>query len=326
MDGAFRAFGEIVKIDGFVGRSALLFGREITMTSGAVIERDLSLFGADVWLEGAVKGNLKAHADRIELSGVIAGDVEIKAEQITIVKPAVILGKLTYTSTNEAQIDLADGVTIAGGTTWLLPEDKKAEEEDEDRYTSLVLRVSSLFAAFLFGIIVFRLFRPYAEESFTQLRTRFSVAFAAGLLGVALLVLCLIVLVFALATMIAGMVVINTEAAPFGALILIFSLLMLPDHQFPVDHRSDHFLLRQDRGRFLDRLSDCWAHQADIQPDEQVRALCRTAGGLRALHDPLSWIHSLRSDLYRRRRRDHPRHQTLPQRDDCRRDSAESCG
>ncbi|MCM2271366.1 MAG: hypothetical protein NDJ18_02245 [candidate division Zixibacteria bacterium] len=232
VDGAFRAFGEIVKIDGFVGRSALLFGREITMTSGAVIERDLSLFGADVWLEGAVKGNLKAHADRIELSGVIAGDVEIKAEQITIVKPAVILGKLTYTSTNEAQIDLADGVTIVGGATWLLPEDKKAEEEDEDRYTSLVLRVSSLFAAFLFGIIVFRLFRPYAEESFKQLRTRFSVAFAAGLLGIALLVFCLIVLVFALATMIAGMVVINTEAAPFGALILIFSLLMLPITSF----------------------------------------------------------------------------------------------
>jgi cytoskeletal protein CcmA (bactofilin family) len=232
VDGTFRAFGELVRIEGYVGRSALLFGREITLAGGSVVERDLSLFGDQIWLEGAVKGNLKGCAGRIELSGVIAGDVDIQADQIAIIKPAVILGKLTYTSENEAQIDLADGVTIAGGTTWLKPEKKDAEEAANDRYTELVLKISSLFAAFLFGIIVVRLFRPYAEESFEQLRTRFSVAVAAGLLGVVLLMLCVIVLVFALATMIAGMVVINTDAAPFGALILIFSLLMVPITSF----------------------------------------------------------------------------------------------
>ena len=232
VDGTFRAFGELVRIEGYVGRSALMFGREITLASGSVVERDLSLFGAEVWLEGAVKGNLKACAGRIELSGVIAGDVNITSDHISIIKPAVILGKLTYTSENEAQIDLEDGVTITGGTTWLKPEKENAEEAAKDRYTGLVLKISSLFAAFLFGIIVVRLFRPYAEESFTQLRTRFSVAVAAGLLGVVLLMLCVIVLVFALATMIAGMVVINTDAAPFGALILIFSLLMVPITSF----------------------------------------------------------------------------------------------
>lgn len=227
--GALRVFAQEIDVSGYVGRSALLFGSDITVAKGAVIERDMNLFGADVVVDGAVKGNLKADAGRITLTGVVAGDVTLKADEITILPPAVIVGKLTYTSKNQATIDSTNGVTISGGTNWLLPStDEEKKEEDEDRYTSLVIRISSIFAAFLFGLIVMRLFRPYAEESFAQLRTRFSVAIAAGMLGVVLLVLCIIVLVIALATMIAGMVVISTEAAPFGALILIFSLLMIP--------------------------------------------------------------------------------------------------
>ncbi|MBK7141761.1 MAG: hypothetical protein IPH75_06760 [bacterium] len=231
--GTLRIFAEEIEVSGYVGRSALLFGSEVSVAQGAVIERDLNIFGANVMIDGAIKGNLKAEARRIEISGVIAGDVTLNADEITIVPPAVIIGKLTYTSKNEAVIDSAKGVTISGGTSWLLPsEDEEKKEEDEDRYTSLVLRISSIFAAFLFGIIVVRLFRPYAEESFSQLHNRFSVAVAAGLLGIVMLLLCVIVLIFALATMIAGMVVINTDAAPFGALILIFSLLMVPITSF----------------------------------------------------------------------------------------------
>lgn len=231
--GAYRALGQIINVTGYVGRSAILLGSDITVGSGAVIERDLTLFGSDVTVEGAVKGNLKAEANRIEISGVIAGDVTISANEINIIKPAVILGKLIYTSKKEAVIDSANGVTVAGGTTWKLPSEEDAKKDEESsRYTSMVLRISSLFAAFLFGIIVVRLFRPQAEESFAQLRSRFSVSVAAGLLGSGLLVLCVIVLVFALATMIAGLVVIRSEAAPFGALILIFSLLMVPITSF----------------------------------------------------------------------------------------------
>ncbi len=231
--GAYRALGQIINVTGYVGRSAVLLGSDITVGSGAVIERDLTLFGSDITVEGAVKGNLKAEAGRIEISGVIAGDVTISANEINIIKPAVILGKLTYTSSNQAVIDSANGVTVAGGTTWKLPSEEDAKKDEESsKYTSMVLRLSSLFAAFLFGIIVVRLFRPQAEESFLQLRSRFSVSVAAGLLGSGLLVLCIIVLVFALATMIAGLVVIRSEAAPFGALILIFSLLMVPITSF----------------------------------------------------------------------------------------------
>jgi cytoskeletal protein CcmA (bactofilin family) len=231
--GAYRAFGQIINVTGYVGRSALLLGSDISVGSGAVIERDLTMFGSDITVEGAVKGNLKAEANRIELSGVIAGDVTLDANEINIIKPAVILGKLTYTSKNQAVIDSANGVTVAGGTTWKLPsEEDEKKDEESNKYTSMVLRLSSLFAAFLFGIIVVRLFRPQAEESFLQLRSRFSVSVAAGLLGSGLLVLCVIVLVFALATMIAGLVVIRSDAAPFGALILIFSLLMVPITSF----------------------------------------------------------------------------------------------
>lgn len=227
--GALRAFAQEIEVSGYVGRSALLFASDVTVAKGSVIERDLNLYGNDVVVDGAIKGNLKAEAARITLTGVVAGDVTLTADEISILPPAVIVGKLTYTSKNQATIDSTKGVTISGGTTWQLPStEEEKKEEEEDRYTSLVIRISSIFAAFLFGIIVMRLFRPYAEESFAQLHTRFSVAIASGMLGVVLLVICIIVIVLTLVTTIAGLIVISTEAAPFGALILIFSLLMLP--------------------------------------------------------------------------------------------------
>jgi cytoskeletal protein CcmA (bactofilin family) len=229
IDGSLRAFGETVTINGYVTKSVLSCGRDITLAKGSVVERDANLYGGQVALDGTVKGNATVEAEVVEITGVITGDVKIKAEKIQILPPAVITGNLTYESNKPAEIDSTSGVTISGKTTWNQPKKGGADESSKGSgYTSFVVRISSLLAAFLFGIIVAYLFRPYIEEAVNQVRTRTTVSIAAGLLGVLILIIAIVVLALAIASLIAGFLLIAGDLAPVGSVVLIFSILMLP--------------------------------------------------------------------------------------------------
>lgn len=231
IDGSLRAFAQNAVIDGYVSRSAIAFGQDVSFNQGSVVERDLTAAGGVVDLAGTVRGNTRIYADRVVLSGVFMGDVNIDADQIQVVKPAVITGNLTYVSKTEAKIDTANGVSITGQTTWNLPKHAR-EEKSGSGLTGFLLRVSSLLAAFIFGLIVMQIFRPYAEESFNQLRTRLSTSIAAGLIGIVSLLVCLIILVLALAFSIAGLILVSSQLAPIGSIILIFSILTIPITSF----------------------------------------------------------------------------------------------
>lgn len=231
--GSLRVFAQDGTIDGYVARSAVLLGQEMEVGKNCVIERDLWGYAQRLMMDGTVKGNAKLNARKIEITGVIVGNAELTGDNITISPPAVITGNLTYISKNKADIQLDKGVTITGTTTWNLPE-KAAADEDSGRtmLTEFILRVSSLLAAFIFGLVVARVFRPYAEESFNQLYTRFSTSVAAGLLGILVLVLCVIVLVVSVAFMLVGYIIIHSGLAPLGSIIMIFSILMVPVTSF----------------------------------------------------------------------------------------------
>jgi hypothetical protein len=113
-------------------------------------------------------------------------------EKITLSPPAVVRGNLIYRTEKKDGLTIEPGVTVIGSTTWESPEVKKAEEESSV-LSKIAYRVASLLAAFLFGVIIIRLFKGYAEEAVSQLNRRPSVAFA-GLLGALTIVLALIVL------------------------------------------------------------------------------------------------------------------------------------
>lgn len=229
--GSLRVFAQKAVIDGYVSRSVLGFGQDISFNQGSVVEKDVTLFCGSADLAGAVRGSANIHCERIVLSGVITGDVTIEAKEIEIIAPAVITGSLTYVSEKEATIETDKGVSIAGQTTWKKPEDKKSESEHET-LTRFLLRISAALAAFIFGLIAVRIFRPYAEESLAQLKERPSVAVAAGVLGAIALVVCLVILVLALIFMIAGWVMVASDLAPVGSIVLVFSTLMIPISSF----------------------------------------------------------------------------------------------
>jgi len=227
---SLRAFANTVIIDGKVGRSVMLFAYDARIGKGAVVERDVSVLGFTARIDGTVGGNATIRTAKIVISGEIGGDVDIEAEEIRIVPPAVIKGNLRYCCEKEAEIDTAAGVTILGETRWEQPDEENGEDEKTGvaAFKTMIFKISKVLAAFLFGIIVVYLFRRYAEVSFHQLRTHFSISFATGFLFLLILVVALLILVISAIFLLVGLALISGELAPLGALVLVLSMLMVP--------------------------------------------------------------------------------------------------
>ncbi|HWR82068.1 MAG TPA: polymer-forming cytoskeletal protein [Candidatus Deferrimicrobium sp.] len=233
---SLRGFVSNAAINGTVGRSVILFAYDTRIGSGARVERDLSVTGFSVRIDGTVGRNATIRAGRVVIAGEIDGDVRIEAGTIDIVPPAVIRGNLSYVSEKEATIDTAAGVTVMGETRWEQPDTQKAGEK-EDRETdaafrAIVLSVAKVLAGFLFGVIVVFAFRRYAEVSFEQLRSRFAVSVATGLLFFITFIAAAIILVMSVVFVIIGLALISGKTAPLGALVLVLSTLLVPISAF----------------------------------------------------------------------------------------------
>ena len=228
VDGTLRCFVNGCSIDGYVGRSLLMAGSDIRIGNRAVIEKEVHIWGNNVNFDGTAKENVWIHAHTIFISGTIGGDVHLEAQEIHINAPATIKGNLTYVSKNEANIDLASGVTIVGATSWELPKDEKSDETSKDGYTRTIMKISKLFAAFLFGVILMAFSKPYMIESTNQLRNRFSISAATGLLALVIFVLCIFVLVVATILVLAGIALLSGELMLLGALVVALSIVMIP--------------------------------------------------------------------------------------------------
>ena len=229
-----RGFANSITIDGTVGHSSLLMGESITIGRAAVIERDLHAIGSTVRLYGTVRGDQAVlKGDRIIVEGLVDGDLEIDGTRIEIASTAVISGNLTYESKVEDNLTVAEGATISGTVTWVEPDtDEADEDEGSDVLRSIVLSISKLLAAFLFGIILTAVFRRHAQESYQQLQSQFSVAIAAGFISLIVLAFAVVILAVSVVLMIAGLVLTTGENAILGAFILVFSILMFPITSF----------------------------------------------------------------------------------------------
>ncbi len=229
--GSVRAFANIAAINGHVNRSVLLLGNDLSIRKGAKVMKDAAMYGNIATVDGFVDGNLTFKGSTIYLTGIIKGDVELEAEKITITAPAVIKGNLTYTCKDEAKIDLESGVVIEGETVWNLPEDKE-DQETSGFLKSSIFTISNMLAAFLFGVILLALFSKYAKESFSQCQTRFTICFATGILTFLIVLLSIIILMFSLSFVLIGLAVVADNGAGLGAMILIFSILLIPITSF----------------------------------------------------------------------------------------------
>jgi len=226
--GSIRSFSYVCEIDGFVERSAMLFAGEITIGERAVIRHDLYAMGENLMLAGTVLGDADLRTDKVEITGRIDGDVRLHAKKISILPPAVITGDLTYNADAEVDIDSLGGVTVLGRTTAVEPEESGEGDSGPSLIASITLFGAEFLGAFLFGTLLILVFRRQATETCRQIRHRFSVAAAAGVVTVVVSLLSLLVLLCSLAAALIGFSMVSGESAHVGAILIVFSTIMVP--------------------------------------------------------------------------------------------------
>ena len=174
-----RLVGSVLNVNGEIGGNLIMLGNELSVGERALVKRDLSCAGQSITIDGNIGGNLNASAARVVISGTIEGNVDITADKLLIVPPAVIKGTLHYISRNEATIE--NGTTIQGEKTWKLPEEKKEEAGGFPVFT-VILKIFLFLMALITGLMLMLLFKEHTREASVQLESNFWVTLAIGCL------------------------------------------------------------------------------------------------------------------------------------------------
>jgi cytoskeletal protein CcmA (bactofilin family) len=226
--GSVRAFAGSVFVDGMVGGSVVSAGGNVTLEKGGVIAKEAHLFGGRLVCEGTVLGDLNAYGEQITLSGTVEGDAILHGKTITVIAPAIIKGKLICSYSESLDIDTAGGVIIGNGVEIKQKKDEDGDDKENGILTTIVMKSSQVLAAFLFGIIALALMPGYTRESVTQVRTRFSMTSATGLLSLAVTFLAALFAVIALVCLAIGAILADGSGAILAGLLLVIAFLLLP--------------------------------------------------------------------------------------------------
>lgn len=176
-----RLFGYKIRLNGPVQGNLLAFGREIRLGAKSYIGRDFTFSGENVKIDGIIVGNVDGNSSKTVISGRIDGDISIETDQLIIISPTTILGKLIYTSSNEAVID--EDVIIEDEIIW---HEKGIDAESDITLTdesSFIGNFLLFLAALLTGFVLILLFRNHINRSVEQLETNFWHTFAIGCLS-----------------------------------------------------------------------------------------------------------------------------------------------
>jgi cytoskeletal protein CcmA (bactofilin family) len=177
-----RAAGGNVTVSGAVADEVVLGGARVLLAQSAQVGGRARLAGNTVQVAGRIDQGLKAAGTRIEISGRIAGDVELYADEIEIAPGASIGGDLVYYGREQARI--AEGARIAGTVT------RHRVDVGEDFGEGLetvgaAARIGLYVSLMLTGIVLFLLF---PTGSVAAARTIGAAPWAALGLGFAVLV------------------------------------------------------------------------------------------------------------------------------------------
>lgn len=137
-----RAAGGTITVQATVAGDVLIGGGQITL-GGARVGGDVAIAGGAIRVDTPVGGDVKLGGGDVYINSAIAGDVDIKAEKVTLGPKANIRGDLTYSATKEATVE--EGAVVRGAT--------KFEEAKDVRGAAKKGLLTFLTLAFLFKMI-----------------------------------------------------------------------------------------------------------------------------------------------------------------------------
>jgi hypothetical protein len=112
--GDVRVAGSSVELSANVKGSVTVFGESMVVGRDAKVERDLTVAGARLKLEGVVSRDVLGGAETAVISGQIGRNFDAELNALTIDSSAIIGGSLAYAAPKQAEI--ATGAMIVGET------------------------------------------------------------------------------------------------------------------------------------------------------------------------------------------------------------------
>lgn len=168
--GSARVAGSTISIDSSIGEDLLMAGGDITLSGKTKISHDLILAANRAEIGGEVDGNVKLVGSNITISGIIKGDLSAKdVTNLKITKDAQILGKLTYSSPNQAVIE--DGAKVVGVVDYSKTTTKdwtgwKNRAQKMSLGFTLYQMLGTIILLFLLVYLAPKMVKRYVDESF----------------------------------------------------------------------------------------------------------------------------------------------------------------
>jgi cytoskeletal protein CcmA (bactofilin family) len=217
------AAGETVEVHNTVGNNAMLAGRLVHLETGAVIGEDARLAGSEVVLDGRVRRNLRIGADRAVIRGTVGGNVEARADRLTVEPGAVIQGDLTVRSPRPPEV--SPGAQVTGEVRY---------EQMNDSWMAWTwpLRWLVMFLALLLlGTAITVLSPARTRRVAATLRARFGRSLLVGVLAIALIPIGIVILA------------VTVIGLPLAAVLTAMYVLLLALSGVFVSYRVGEWLL-----------------------------------------------------------------------------------
>ncbi|MCK4224889.1 MAG: polymer-forming cytoskeletal protein [candidate division Zixibacteria bacterium] len=162
--GSVRAFAQNINVNGKLDRNLIAFGYAVDVKPGAEIEKDITVFCGKMTLHGKLGGSLKGSVGELIISGVVNGNVLVKAEKITLMPTARIEGDFKYKSKKEAKIE--SGAQVSGETVWTEVDTEK-EKKPKSIFTGkpLIPEMLFLLALMVTGVLLTLVFKKNAYQA-----------------------------------------------------------------------------------------------------------------------------------------------------------------
>lgn len=161
-----RLAGQTINVSGNIGRDLMAAGSDAKVTSAAKIGGDLILAVGTSRIDGHISGNIIGGAGEITITDGVEGNIELEADKLTIASTADIQGNLTYTSKNEANIQV--GAQIGGKTTHKVPEVKEPVVPTLGIWGKVIFSLMTLLA----GIVIILIAPRRAAAVATSIRQK----------------------------------------------------------------------------------------------------------------------------------------------------------
>jgi len=152
-----RVWGQTVSVTGTIDGDLLSFSATTNIHPDATIKGNVIIVGGTSIIDGTVEQGVKVTSGEVLLNGLVRGDVEVRADRISLGPGAAIEGDLIYTARKELEIENADAVKGE-----IVFKERVEDDEDEDdpflTTSGFFWWAWSMIAALLVGFVLLALF------------------------------------------------------------------------------------------------------------------------------------------------------------------------